>query len=111
MTLDEMKANSIILIVAGSETTATLLSGVTNLLLRNADAFAKVKAEVRNAFSSGDELTLVSTSRLTYLHACIEEAARLYPPVPIELTRVSHNSGSLIDGNFVPGDVSLKSHS
>jgi len=105
MTLDEMKSNSIILIVAGSETTATLLSGVTHLLLRTPEAYAKVKAEVRGAFASGDELTLVSTSRLTYLQACIEEAARIYPPVPIELSRVAHKEGSIIDGGFVPGKV------
>lgn len=106
MTLDEIKANSIILIVAGSETTATLLSGVTHLLLNNPRAYAKVQDEVRQAFSEAAEMTLVSTSRLTYLHACIEEAARLYPPVPIELNRLTGRDGGVIDGNFVPGGVS-----
>jgi cytochrome P450 len=101
----EITKNCELLIIAGSETTATLLSGVTYFLLKDPDAYAKVKAEVRGAFSAAEEMTLASTSRLAYLQACLEEALRLYPPVPISLPHRTDPGGAMIDGHFIPGNV------
>ncbi|KAK3166971.1 hypothetical protein OEA41_010096 [Lepraria neglecta] len=52
---DELKKNAAILIVAGSETTATLLAGLTWLVLHNADIHSKLQIEVRSAFTSQEE--------------------------------------------------------
>jgi cytochrome P450 len=103
MTKLEIMKNSGILIIAGSETTATLLSGVTFFLLKNPRTYEKVRAEVRGAFSAAKEMTLTSTSRLLYLHACLNEALRLYPPVPIALPRRTGPEEAIIDGHFIPG--------
>lgn len=108
MSNTEIKNTSGLLIIAGSETTATLLSGVTYFLLTNPDAYTKVKQEVREAFSAPEEMTLVTTSKLSYLHACLEEALRLYPPVPLALPRRTGKEGAIIDGVVVPGNVSLQ---
>ena len=105
MSNEEIKNTSGLLIIAGSETTATLLSGVTFFLLTNPDAYNKAKSEVRQAFQSADEMTLVTTSKLPYLHACLEEALRMYPPVPLALPRRTGKEGAVIDGVFVPGGV------
>ncbi|OWP04082.1 cytochrome P450 monooxygenase [Marssonina coronariae] len=78
MSRDELMNTSELLIIAGSETTATLLSGLTYLLLTTPCAYAKVQREVREAFASADEITLTSTGQLPYLHACIEELATYY---------------------------------
>lgn len=77
LTDDELVSNSQLLIIAGSETTATLLSGVTYLLLQNPRAWQKVVDEVRSAFKSEAEITFANANaRLPYMLACLDEAFR-----------------------------------
>lgn len=104
--MEKLQANSSILIIGGSETTATLLSGVTYFLLMNPEPMAKLTAEIRGAFKSEDEIDFVSVSSLQYLLACLDEALRMYPPVPTGLPRVVPKGGASISGNFIPEDVS-----
>lgn len=78
----ELVSNANILIGGGSETTASLLSGTTFLLLRNPSVLAKATAEIRSAFVTDSDITFTSTSTgLPYVHACLTEALRLYPPL------------------------------
>ena len=88
------------MVVAGSETTATTLSGVTYYLGRTPHAYAKLSEEVRSAFQSYEAINGRSTESLPYLKAVIEEGLRIFPPVPIGLPRVS--PGEFVDGHFVP---------
>lgn len=53
-------------IVAGSETTATLLTGTLYLLLKNPVHLERVKDEVRSRFQSEDEITFSSVENLPY---------------------------------------------
>ena len=94
------------LIVGGSETTATLLSGVTYYLLKTPHAYKKLCVEVRSAFTSNDQITLVATGQLQYLAAVLEEGLRIFPPVPASLPRVVPEEGEVIDGEHVPAGVS-----
>ncbi|GAB1318228.1 hypothetical protein MFIFM68171_08438 [Madurella fahalii] len=102
----ELESNAMVLVVAGSETTSTLLAGVTYLLLSNPDAMEKVKREVRGAYKSADEISLSTIDRLPYLVACMSEALRCYPPVLNSLAREAPEGGSMIAGKFVaPGTI------
>ncbi|KAL2061337.1 hypothetical protein VTL71DRAFT_7610 [Oculimacula yallundae] len=107
MSTDEIVNSSELLIIAGSETTATLLSGLTYYLLKTPDVYAKAREEVRTAFKSPEDMTLTSTAQLPYLQACLEEALRMYPPVPIALPRRTGPEGAMIGGHFVPGNTSV----
>ncbi|TPX17045.1 uncharacterized protein E0L32_012302 [Thyridium curvatum] len=102
LSLDRLQSNANTLIVAGSETTATLLTGVTYLLLSHPEALKKVTAEVRTAFAAEEDITLTSVGKLTYMLACLNEAMRCYPPVPIGLPRVVGRGGTTIAGHEVP---------
>lgn len=106
LTLDKLEANSTILLIGGSETTATLLSGVTFLLVTNPKALARLADEVRSSFASEDEIDINSVGRLTYMMACLNETLRMYPPVPAGLPRVVPKSGRRIVGHVIPKDVS-----
>ncbi|KAL0935178.1 cytochrome p450 [Colletotrichum truncatum] len=110
MSLDELEANSSILIIAGSETTATVLSGVTYLLLKNPDKMAKLAKEVRTMFQSEDEIDFTSVNKLTYMLACLDEALRMYPPVPTGLPRVVPEGGATISGRYVPENTIVGIH-
>ncbi|KAI1819749.1 cytochrome P450 [Xylaria intraflava] len=105
---DEIIANSGLLMVAGSETSASLLSGLTYWLLKTPDALRRVTREVREAFGSEEEMTFVETrARLPYLSACMEEGLRMYPPVPFAtLRRVPENTPMEVCGIMLPPKVS-----
>ena len=92
--------------VAGSETTASSLSALTNNLLRHPDIYCKVKQEVRSAFPSEDQIKLEAVVNLPYLNACIEEGLRVFPPAPIGFLREVQTQGDTIDGHEIPGGVS-----
>lgn len=77
LTVPEIIENSSILIIAGSETTATQLSGTTFQLLTNRDVYDKLVAEIRSTFSSVDEITLNSVNNLKYLLAVFDEGFRM----------------------------------
>lgn len=94
---DEVVVNSDLIMVAGSETTATLLSGATWLMLTNPRTLKLATEEVRSVFNHDEDICFSETrSKLPYLNACLEEALRLFPPVPIALPR------------SVPGDVAME---
>lgn len=104
---DEIIVNSALFIVAGSETTANLLSGLIARLIWNPDKYEKLCAEIRGAFKDESDLTYENLSKLTYLNACLEEGLRIYPPVPTGLLRTVPQAGDTIDGHFVPGGTSV----
>ncbi|RYP52152.1 hypothetical protein DL769_010718 [Monosporascus sp. CRB-8-3] len=72
----EIAANVEALIGAGSESTATLLSGVVYLLLRNPDKLVRLTQEVRSASQSEEEITLISVQRLDFMLARLNEMFR-----------------------------------
>ncbi|KAL4738822.1 cytochrome P450 [Aspergillus similis] len=104
---NEIILNSALFIVAGSETTANLLSGLLARLLRNPDKMQILYEEVRSAFQHEDEITYQRTSQLPYLNACLEEGLRIHPPVPTGLLRTVPQAGDVIDGHWVPGGTSV----
>jgi cytochrome P450 len=93
------------LIIGGSETTATLLVGCTYFLTMNPDKLKKVTEEVRTRFKSEEEINFMTVNELTYMLACLNEALRLYSPVPIGLPRVTPKGGAQVCGHYVPEDV------
>ncbi|KAI3398516.1 hypothetical protein diail_9040 [Diaporthe ilicicola] len=105
MPFERLRANAGLLVVAGSETTATLLTGATYLLLSNPQCLHKVTEEVRSAFQSEHEITFSSVQQLPYMLACLREALRCYPPVAGPLPRVVPKGGANIAGYFVPEDT------
>ena len=104
-TFGEMLSNSATLIQAGSETTATLLSGALFLLCRHPDKMQKLVEELRNSFTSDKEMTIDNTDGLPYLSAVLEEGLRLYSPAVPGFPRQVPRGGAVIDGAYVPGGV------
>ncbi|THW13301.1 benzoate 4-monooxygenase cytochrome P450 [Aureobasidium pullulans] len=107
MSLSEMHANAGVFMTGGTETIATLLSGLTYYLLINPDKLARLVAEVRSTFTAESEITVDELARLPYLNACIEEGLRIYPPTPASLPRRVPQEGEFIAGKWIPGDVSV----
>lgn len=110
LSFPEMVSQAQVLILAGSETTATLLSGMTYLLLTNPSTLTNLTAEIRSSFTDQSDITLARAGQLPYLQAVLEEAMRMYPPVPNALPRLTPYPGEVICGKFVPGGVAVGLH-
>ncbi|CAO2654499.1 Nn.00g112320.m01.CDS01 [Neocucurbitaria sp. VM-36] len=103
----EMDSNAIIFLVAGSETTATTLTGATYLLLKTPQAYAKLVHEIRRRFNSQAEITIEEVNKLDYMIACLQEGLRHYPPVPTGFPRVVPPAGGTISGHYIAGGTSV----
>ncbi|KAK4635985.1 Cytochrome P450 monooxygenase lcsI [Fulvia fulva] len=110
LTIEEHRSLASLFMIAGTETTATALSGVTYYLLRNPQYMKKLTTEIREAHASYDDITLESIQKLKYLHAVLQEGLRMYPPVPSTLSRMTPSGGVTICGQFVPENTSLGIH-
>lgn len=108
ITDEELEANSNVLVIAGSGTTSSLLSGVTYWLLRTPHAMEEVTREIRTAMKSEHEITISSTANLPYMLACLKEAFRMYPPAPSGQQRMTLGpEPTKISGCFMPPNVSF----
>lgn len=105
---EELYADSQIMIMAGSETSATLLAVTVYYLLRSPEKLARLTGEVRGAFASGEDIAFALVSKLPYLRAVMEEALRIHPPLPAGINRVVPEGGAIVDDQFVPEGTVLQ---
>lgn len=110
LTTGEHESNASLFMIAGTETTATALSGTLYHLLRNPDMHRRLVEDIRSTFTDFDDVTLEEMARMKYLQAVLQEGLRMYPPVPISLPRVAPKEGMEIDGKFVPADTRVGVH-
>lgn len=104
-TLRQLEQNSNILILAGSETTATALSFATYLLCTHPEVMQKLTSEVDESFSDESEIEIASVQNLKYMLAVLDESMRLFPPAAIIEPRVAPPGGAQIFGEYVPAWV------
>jgi cytochrome P450 len=103
----EFIASADTVILGGTETTATLLSGMTYYLLKNPKTLEKLTKEIRDKYDSEDQIDGTNVNSLEYMLACSQEAFRLYPPVPGALPRRTIVPDTLA-GKYVPPEVSTR---
>jgi cytochrome P450 len=104
---NEIIANSGLFIVAGSETTASALSGLVARLIQNPSCYATLVHEIRSTFATESAITFKTLTTLPYLNACIEETLRVHPPVTAGPPRTVPPSGDHVDGHWVPGGTTV----
>ncbi|KLU92793.1 hypothetical protein MAPG_11778 [Magnaporthiopsis poae ATCC 64411] len=107
LTLPEMHTNSSAFMIAGTETTATLCTGLTYLLLRHPAKMERLVKEIREGFSGPEDMTINRMQHLRYLQACLDETLRFYPPSATGFQRCAPPEGATICGKWVPGKTTL----
>ncbi|KAI2466608.1 cytochrome P450 [Annulohypoxylon bovei var. microspora] len=100
--IGEVNSTFMILTTAGSETTATLVSGIMNYLVNCPDKLSKLAHEIRSHFLNDSEITLDALRDLPYLNAVINEGFRMCPPVPWILPRRVPEGGGTVCGVWLP---------
>ena len=72
------------ILVAGRDSTASLLSWTLFHLVRNRDVLEKLKQEVSILPTEGD-ITREQIQKLPFLRCCLNETLRLYPTLPMNI--------------------------
>jgi cytochrome P450 len=101
--LPELNAECELLTIAGSDTTATVLSALIFYLARNQGIQERLAKEVSTTFSTYDEVkagTKLQSCR--YLTAVLYEGLRMAPPIGADLSREVLDGGTTIDGRYFP---------
>ncbi|KAI1424304.1 benzoate 4-monooxygenase cytochrome P450 [Xylaria sp. FL1777] len=100
---NDLRAESNLLIIAGSDTTAISLSGIFFYLTGDPPRYQKLVDEIRTTFRSLDDIIYgQKLQSCTYLRACIDEGIRLTPSGPCETPREVLRGGLQIKGEFYP---------
>ena len=108
MSRDEILSTFNFIIVGGSETPATTLTGIFNHLSRNKDILQRLCTEIRTKFKQEKDIAIDDIKDLPYLEAVLNEGLRMCNPIPGGLPRVVPEGGDIYDGIFLPGGVSFK---
>jgi cytochrome P450 len=103
---DALQGEAAMLIVAGSDSTSSILAALWFYISRNKPVYDRLITEIRNTFKNSDEI--VSGPKLAsciYLYACIDEALRIAPAGPSEPAREVLPGGATINGDYFPAGV------
>jgi cytochrome P450 len=106
-TKTQLHADSGLLIAAGSDGVAMILSSALFYLLSNPSTLKALESEVRSNFNHVDEIGMPKLGTLHYLQAVIDETMRMTPPLPSALPRKVLKGGLTVDGIHVPEGIDV----
>ncbi|RLM00574.1 hypothetical protein CFD26_108442 [Aspergillus turcosus] len=103
LSMKDIGAESVTLIVAGADTSSTAFAGLLFYLCHNRQAYEKAAEEVRHHFGDATEATSgPELHKCKYLRACIDESLRMSPPVNCPMWREVTSPDLMIEGRHVP---------
>jgi carotene epsilon-monooxygenase len=105
----QLRDDLLSMLVAGHETTASVLTWTLKLLVDNPAAMAKAQAEADRVLagrSAGQPVTMADTQALQYCMRCLNESMRLYPHPPVLIRRASE-ADTLPGGYAVPANQDI----
>ena len=103
MTEDEIVAEAGALLLAGSDTQATVLAATLFYCLHYPATLLSLQQEIRSTFGAVEEICIgQSLDSCRYLRSCLNEAMRLSPPIGGLLPRKVLTGGLTIEGEHFP---------
>ncbi|TGO36233.1 hypothetical protein BHYA_0131g00110 [Botrytis hyacinthi] len=110
ISLKETQSNLAIPLMAGTDATATSISGTSLYLVQNPEKLHKLVSEIRETFHREADIkiaTLRALYGLPYLNAVINEGLRLTNPVPGGLPRIVPPGGDVYANTLLPAGTSI----
>jgi cytochrome P450 len=108
LTPEQLHAECLTAVVAGSDTTASVIACAWYLLVRNPCTYSRLRTEIGALFPNSE--APADTTRLAqapYLNAVMNEAMRLFPPGLSGLQRIAPPDGLVILDNYVPAGTTI----
>jgi len=102
LTKAEIYSNSSLFIIAGSESTATVMAGTSWFLLKYPETLKKLRKEIDEAFHDKKDITPQKVAQLPFLLACLSETNRIYPTALTGQAMKVPPAGDTICGQFRP---------
>ncbi|KAL3464660.1 cytochrome P450 [Aspergillus heterothallicus] len=102
--LKQMYLDSKLIIVAGSDTTATTMAFLFYHLAREPGLLQRLREEI-DGLTGGEEFDHRRIQSAPLLNGCINETLRLHPPVPSGLYRKAPPEGVYVGEQYIPGDT------
>ncbi|XP_028171684.1 cytochrome P450 4V2-like, partial [Ostrinia furnacalis] len=100
----ELLEESLVMLIAGNDTSAVGASFVTVMLSQHLDMQEKIYKEIQEVFGDSDRpITADDLPHLKYLEAFIKETLRLYPPVPITARKADKECVTPAGTKLIPG--------
>jgi cytochrome P450 len=106
MSLGEIQSTFALILVAGSETTATTLVGIWYKMATHPNVQDRLWRDLRERFRSESDIRVETTEDIAYLNAVIKESLRTCYAIPGGLPRVVPEGGDIYAGHYLPGGVS-----
>ncbi|KAH0651158.1 hypothetical protein KY285_031275 [Solanum tuberosum] len=105
LTLEDIKALDMNVLVAGSDTSASTIVWAMTALMKNPKAMNKVQSEIRTLVGKKGFVNEDNIQNMPNLKAVIKETLRLYPPTPLLLPRKSIEKSTLEGYEIQPGPI------
>jgi cytochrome P450 len=108
MTEGECAMASVVLTIAGTDTTSNTMTFITYLLAKHRNVQDKLYQELVKIMPSRDDVLKYKEVRkegLPYLWAVIMEVTRMMPVVPVGMPRICPKGGEVIAGRYIPQGV------
>ena len=77
----ELQSQTLLLLFAGHETSASMLTSLAMILPKHPDVWQKLRDE-QASLDIGESLTMENIKNMTYLEQVLRETERMFPPVP-----------------------------
>ncbi|RKL19312.1 hypothetical protein BFJ68_g3586 [Fusarium oxysporum] len=110
LTQEQASRESLLNVVAGSDTSATTIRLIMLSLLSNPMMYLKLRNEIDDAIKAGSissPITDAEARKLPYLQAVIQEGLRIKAPAAGPLFKQVPPQGDEIDGKFIPGGTQI----
>lgn len=107
LTKEHLVGEGMLMIVAGTDTTAASLSLTLHSLIQQPDTYKKLQDEIKTVMPFLDSRpTIQALDTLPLLDACLKEGLRISSPVQCRLPREVPANGWNYKGRYFPAGVS-----
>lgn len=103
-----LRGDTRLVIVGGSDTTASTLCYIFYHLAKDPSQVEKLRAEFEPLLKGGKtNLDPKDVANAKHLNGVIHEALRLHPPIPSGFPRLTPPQGITINGTYIPGNTTV----
>ncbi|KAL4803988.1 cytochrome P450 [Aspergillus unguis] len=102
-----LESDSRLIIVAGSDTTASTLTFLFYHLAKDTELQEKFRQELSLLQEADENFSFKALQNAELLNGIINETLRLHPPVPSGVLRLTPPGGITIGETFIPGDTTV----